>query len=214
MGVGFLAGLVFSVNPVAMAAIPVSLAYLTRARERRQAVSFGGMFIAGMLLTHVVLGFIAGLGGQWVQSLLGRGWGLLLGPLLIFLGFVWAGWLRLSLPSLGFRARQPTGASGAFLLGIPFSIAICPICTPALLVLLGVATSLGSPLTGSVLLLAFAMGRAVPVALGAIAVGWLKGLGRLSGYSRAFEVLGGLALIASGVYMLNAYFFWIPSLAA
>lgn len=213
-GIGFLAGLLFSVNPVAMAAIPVSLAYVTKARETRQAIVFGALFIAGMILTHVVLGFTAGTGGQWVESLLGRGWGLFLGPLLILLGFVWPGWLRLQLPSLGFRAKRPGGAAGAFLLGIPFSIAICPVCTPALLVLLGVAASLGSPLNGSILLFAFALGRAIPVALGAIAIGWLKNLGRLSKFAHAFEVLGGLALIVSGIYMLNAYFFWIPSLAA
>jgi cytochrome c-type biogenesis protein len=213
-GVGFFAGLLFSVNPVAIAAIPVSLAYVVKARERREAIVFGALFIAGMILTHVVLGVVAGVGGQWVESLHGRGWGLFLGPLLILLGLVWPGWLRLPLPSLGFRAKRPSGASGAFLLGIPFSIAICPVCTPALLVLLGVAASLGSPLTGGVLLLAFALGRAIPVALGAIAIGWLKSLRRLSKFVHAFEVLGGLALIVSGVYMLNAYFFWIPSLAA
>jgi cytochrome c-type biogenesis protein len=54
--VSFLAGLFFSFNPVALAAIPVSLAYVTNARAPRQALVFGGMFIAGMVLTHVLLG--------------------------------------------------------------------------------------------------------------------------------------------------------------
>ena len=40
-GVGFLAGLAFSFNPVAMAAIPVSLAYMTKAREKQQPILFG-----------------------------------------------------------------------------------------------------------------------------------------------------------------------------
>lgn len=213
-GIGFLAGLVFSVNPVALAAIPVSLAYVTKARERPQAVQFGAMFILGMLLTHAVLGFAAGLGGHWVESLLGRAWGLLLGPLLILLGLMWPGWLRLPIPALGARARRPVGAWGAFLLGIPFSIAVCPVCTPALVVLLGVVVGLGSPWFGLVLLLAFALGRAVPLALGAVAIGWLENLRRLAGYRRGFEVAGGLTLVASGLYMLNAYFAWIPELAA
>jgi cytochrome c-type biogenesis protein len=37
-GVGFFAGLLFSVNPVAIAAIPVSLAYVVKAREWREAI--------------------------------------------------------------------------------------------------------------------------------------------------------------------------------
>ena len=63
-GLGFLAGLLFSFNPVALASIPVSLAYVTRGRDRSQALLFGAMFILGMILTHVILGLIAG----WAEN--------------------------------------------------------------------------------------------------------------------------------------------------
>ena len=212
-GIGFLAGLAFSFNPVALASIPVSLAYVTKGRDKSQAMLFGSMFILGMLVTHVVLGVIAGLGGKWAADITGRAWGLLLGPLLIVLGLMWAGWLRLPLPSFGFRATRPTAAWGAFLLGIPFAIAVCPVCTPALVVLLGVTSGIGSVLLGVVLLFAFALGRAVPIALGAFAVSWLENLKSFSRYRRAFEIAGGLTLIAMGFYMINAVLFWIPPLA-
>lgn len=213
-GIAFLAGLVFSFNPVSLASIPVSLAYVTKGRDRSQGLLFGGMFILGMILTHVVLGLVAGLGGLWISSLLAREWGLILGPLLIVLGLIWAGWLRIPLPSFGFRATRPTAAWGAFLLGIPFAVAVCPVCTPALVVLLGVTAGLASVLLGVVLLLAFALGRAVPLAVGAFAVGYLENLSALSRYRRGFEIAGGLTLIVMGLYMLNAVFFWIPELAA
>jgi len=212
-GIGFVAGLAFSFNPVALASIPVSLAYITRARDRSQALLYGAMFVLGMILTHVVLGLIAGLGGRWVASLLGRSWGLVLGPLLIVLGLMWAGWVRIPLPSIGFRAARPTAAWGAFLLGVPFAIAVCPVCTPALVVLLGVTAGLGSAVLGVVLLLSFALGRAVPIAIGAVAISWLENLHGLSRYRRAFEIAGGLTLIAMGLYMLNAVLFWVPALA-
>lgn len=77
--IGLATGFVFSFNPVALAAIPVSLAYVTRSRSQRQAVLHGGLFVLGMILTHVALGLAASLGGSWVQQLLGRAWGLLLG---------------------------------------------------------------------------------------------------------------------------------------
>ena len=89
VAIGFAAGFLFSFNPVALASIPVSLAYVTKAHETKRAVVFGSMFVLGMILTHVFLGLAAGLGGAWVQKLNGRQWGLLLGPLLILLGFVW-----------------------------------------------------------------------------------------------------------------------------
>lgn len=213
-GVSFLAGLFFSVNPVAIAAIPVSLAYVTRAREKRTAILFGGMFILGLIVTHVLLGVAAGFGGLWVQDLMGRYWGAVLGPLLILLGLLWPGWIRIPLPAASFRARRVTGMWGAFALGVPFSVAICPVCTPALIVLLGVAAGIGSPLSGAVLLLAFALGRAVPIALGAWAIGWLETVKPLAAWQHRFDILGGMVLILTGLYLLNAFFFVIPALAA
>lgn len=212
VGVGFLAGLFFSINPVAIAAIPVSLAYVTRARERRDAFRLGTMFILGLLATHAVLGLVAGLGGQWVQQLIGRQWGLLLGPLLIAMGLLWPGWIKLRLPALPFRARRPSGAWGAFALGVPFSVAVCPACTPALLALLGVVAAIGSPWLGLILLLAFALGRAIPIGLGAWGMGWLETLRPLARYQRTFDVIGGTVLILAGLYMLNAYFLVVPAL--
>jgi cytochrome c-type biogenesis protein len=213
IGVGFLAGLLFSFNPVAMASIPVSLAYVTKAREKRQAILFGTMFILGMLVVHAAMGFVAGLGGGWVADLVGREWGLVLGPLLIVLGLMWAGWVRMPLPAFALRARRPSATWSAFVLGAIFSVAICPICTPALVVLLGATVGLASPWIGALLLLAFAAGRAVPVAVGAISIGWLENLRGLDVYRRIFETAGGIVLMLMGVYMLNAYFFWVPSLA-
>jgi cytochrome c-type biogenesis protein len=103
--------------------------------------------------------------------------------------------------------------AGAFALGVPFTVAICPFCTPALVVLLGVVATTGSPLIGVLLLLAFALGRAVPIALGAWALGWLENLKPLAAYQRAFDIGGGITLIVAGLYMLNAYFIWVPELA-
>lgn len=211
--IGLVTGFVFSFNPVALAAIPVSLAYVTASRSSRQAALYGGFFVLGMILTHVALGLAASLGGLWVQQLLGRAWGLALGPLLIMLGLVWPGWLRLPLPALRIRARPVTGAWGAFALGVPFSVAVCPFCTPALIVLLGVAAGIGSAGFGAALLLAFALGRAIPVLLGAIAVGWLENLSGMRRFHKVFEVIGGVLLILSGLYMLNAYFVLVPELA-
>lgn len=174
-GIGFMAGLLFSLNPVAVAAFPVSLAYVTRAREKRTAVAFGAMFIFGLIVTHVLLGLAAGFGEQWVERLFGRYWGIVFGPLLIVLGLVWAGWIQLSLPAAAFRARRATGMWSAFVLGIPFSVAVCPVCTPALIVSIGAVAGIGSPLLGAVVLPAFAVGRSIPIALGAGAIGWLEG---------------------------------------
>ena len=213
LGIAFLAGLVFSFSPVALASIPVALAYVTKARTTEQSVMFGAVFTLGMILAQVLLGFLAGLTGNWIAGFAGRQWGLLLGPALILLGLVWAGWLRIPLPAVLLKATRPTTLLGAFALGTVFSVAVCPVCNPALVALIGAAAALRSPLFGAALLLVFAIGRAIPIVLGASAVGWLENLKVLSKYQKPIEVLGGLTMIVFGLYMLNAYYFWVPSLA-
>ena len=88
-----------------------------------------------------------GLGGA-SAGLAGRQWGLLLGPVLIILGHV--AWLG----SCAFRAARNAlnNDLGAFALGaVFFPTAVCPICTPALVILLGAAAAIASPLFGAVL---------------------------------------------------------------
>lgn len=205
LAVGFAAGFIFSFNPVAFAAIPVTLAYVTKAHAPRRAALLAGAFITGMVVTHVVLGVAAALGGEWVSGVMGRKWGLVLGPILILLGFVWPGWFKFRMPWFSMRGWRVAGVGGAFLLGVPFSIAVCPICTPALLVMLTAAAGIGSVPFGFALLLAFALGRALPILLGAWAVGWLESLKRLTRWQKVFETAGGITLIVAGVYLIEQY---------
>lgn len=210
IGIGFLAGFLFSFNPVSFASIPMVLAYVTQAREEKRAWLLGGAFILGMLLTHATLGVAAALGGEWVKTVMGRHWGLLLGPLLILLGLLWPGWLKLRLPWIGMRGRRVAGMWGAFLLGIPFSVAVCPFCTPALMVMLTATAGIGSAPFGFALLLSFALGRSIPIALGAVSMGWLESLQMFARHQKALEIIAGLTLIATGLYLLNEYLFIVP----
>jgi len=213
LAIGVAIGFFFSFNPVALAAIPVSLAYLTKAQAPQRTLVLGSMFVLGMIVTHALLGLVVGLGGGWIQRFIGREWGLVLGPVAILMGLAWPRWIRLPIPRIRLRAQRTASTWGAVALGASFSVAVCPACTPALVVLLSIAAGVGSPLFGVLLLLAFGVGRAVPVVLGASAMGWLEGGAAFKRSRRMLEIAGGLVLILSGLYMLNAYFFLFPGLA-
>ena len=200
---GFTAGFLFSFNPVAIAAIPVTVAYVTKAHEARRALWYGTAFMLGLFATHVTLGVAAAMGGEWVSSVIGWWWGLVLGPILIVLGLLWPGWIKFRIPWFSLRARPATGFWGAFALAIPFSVAICPVCTPALFVTLMAAAGVGSIPFGAALLFAFALGRAVPMLLGAAAVGWLESLKVLTRWQKGFEITAALVLILSGAYLIK-----------
>jgi len=209
IGLSFTAGFLFSFNPVSFASIPVVLAYVTKAHEQKRAMLMGGAFVTGMIITHVILGVAAALGGEGVQNILGRQWGLLLGPVLIVMGLMWSGWLKIRLPWFGMKAMKVSGLLGAFLLGIPFTVAVCPFCTPALMVALTSSAAIGSVAFGFALLLAFAVGRSIPIILGAWSMGWLESLHILSRHQKKFERVAGITLIVTGLYMLNEYYFII-----
>ena len=203
LGAALMAGFLFSFTPVAFASIPVVIAYVTRARAFREAVSYGLAFAAGLILTHVVLGVGAALGGAWAQSLLTRQWGVILGPVLILLGLLWTGRLKIPLPWLPLRGKRAATLWGAFLLGMPFTVGICPVCSPGLWIGLGVSASIGSGFYGGLLMLAFALGRVIPLAVGAISIGWLENLKTIERWRRGFEIAGGITLMAIGAYLLN-----------
>lgn len=179
LSAALLAGFLFSFMPVAFASIPVVLAYVTRARAFREAVSYGLAFAAGLILTHVVLGIGAAL------------------------GLLWTGWLKIPLPWLPLRGKRAATLWGAFLLGMPFTVGICPVCSPGLWIGLGVSASIGSGFYGGLLMLAFALGRVIPLAVGAISIGWLENLKTIECWRRGFEIAGGITLMAIGAYLLN-----------
>lgn len=184
------------------------LAYVTRARALKEAVAYGLAFAAGLIVTHVILGVGAALGGSWAQNLLSRQWGMVLGPFLILLGLLWPGWIKLPLPNIPMRGRRVATLWGAFILGAPFTVGICPVCSPGLWVGLGASAAIGSVAYGALLMLAFAFGRCVPLLVGAVSIGWLESLQFVERWRYAFEVVGGLTLIATGLYLLNEYYFW------
>lgn len=149
----------------------------------------------------MVLGIGAALGGAWAQSLLSRQWGVILGPVLILLGLLWTGWLKIPLPWLPLRGKRAATLWGAFLLGMPFTVGICPVCSPGLWIGLGVSAS-------GLLMLAFALGRVIPLAVGAVSIGWLENLKTIERWRPGFEIAGGITLMIVGVYLLNEYYFW------
>jgi len=207
--IGFIAGFVFSFNPISFTSIPVMLAYVTKAHEKRRALLTGLAFVSGMVVIHILLGVTAAAGGEWVKNITGRFWGVILGPILIFLGLIWPGWIKIRLPWFRIKGRQVSSLWGAFFLGIPFSIAVCPFCSPALIVILTASATIGSIPFGFFLLLSFALGRSIPILIGAWSMGWLESLNVLVNYQKRIEILAGLVLIASGLYLLNEYFFLV-----
>jgi cytochrome c-type biogenesis protein len=209
LGAALMAGFIFSFTPVSLATIPAIAAYVTKARAFREALILGSAFILGMLLTHMLLGMFAAVGGQWLERWLGPFWNAATGPFLVLLGLVWTGLIKIPLPWVTLQGRRVATLGGAFALGIALTVGICPACSPGLWVGLGASAVIGSVAYGALLMLMFAIGRAIPILLGVISMGSLESLQPISRFKRPFETLGGIVMILLGLYLLNDYYQWM-----
>ena len=56
----------------------------------------------------------------------------------------------------------------------------------------------------------FRCGRAIPLALAALATEWVEHLKPLGRFRRVFELAGSVLLMLTGLYLLNGYFAFFP----
>jgi cytochrome c-type biogenesis protein len=223
-------GLVVAFAPSSLAMAPAIMGYVSTSgtSSTRRAGGLSLLFLAGMLLTNMVLGVLFALGGKAVMQAIGsRVWiwygvvaVLLLAMALILLG-VWRPRLpsyRPNIPGLrGKTATERAGrsvlagrgrAGGAFALGVPFGLMACPACTPLLMPLALGAAATADPLYGAALLGVFGLGRGVPVVLLGTCTSALSAGGSLArGAAVVQRMLGVVLLVAVGYFVWSALWF-------
>jgi cytochrome c-type biogenesis protein len=210
LGLAFAAGIVSFVSPCVLPLIPGYLAATTglapqelattRSLPRRLRASLA--FACGFALVFVVLGALAGSLGAGLAGYrpeLTRAAGILV----VALGFVVAGALPLPLleRELSFAPGRSAaaGTGSAVALGAAFGLCWTPCVGPVLASILLVSTSQGA-LPAAVLLLAYAIGLAVPLVLVALAFARaLRAMRFLRDRYTAIRIVAGSVLVALGL---------------
>lgn len=128
-------GLIAAASPCQLTTNLGALAYAARESSRGGAFSSALAYAAGRISVYGIVGALVIVAGLQLQAVsvpvvvVAR---KLLGPVMVLVGLGMLGLLRLRGPSgqrLGLRLRQalPTrGPAGAFLLGMVFSLSVCP----------------------------------------------------------------------------------------
>ncbi len=202
----FVGGIVTSLGPCNMAMIPLVIGFvggqkdLTRGRSLALSTAFAvGLAITLMSLgvfVSIVGGFMGGIGGAWYYAV---------AAVCILMGMQWAGIISLPLLDWGGRQRESIkrrGLAGALLLGLVSGFVASGCATPALAAILTLVMSEGAIAYGASLLLAYGLGRGVPVVLFGTFVGLVKLMPRMMQWTARLERLSGLTLIATGLYFL------------
>ncbi len=205
-GLVFLAGVVSSASPCALATVPLVVGYVGghAGESRSRAFLYSLAFVAGLAMTFTTLGAAAALLGR-LMGALGGPWFVALGLLAAAMGLHLMGWLPLRLPG-GVKWRPKVGgAVGALALGALFGIASSPCATPVLIALLGLVATQGEVAYGISLLFVYALGHCVLMLAAGTFAGlvtvWSRSRG-LTAFSSALRKGMGLLLLAAGGYLI------------
>jgi len=129
-------GILTSLSPCPLATNIAAVAFLTRRADRRAAVAWSSLaYIGGRMAAYALLAIAIAAGvlsAPGVAEFLRTKVEGLVGPGLIVVGMLVAGWVPLKIPgfgdinSLGTRLAE-RGFIGEFLMGAVFALAFCPV---------------------------------------------------------------------------------------
>lgn len=207
----FIAGVVSFVSPCVLPLLPGYLSYATglgatqimEGRGRKSTLTAGTLgFVLGFSVVFVLTGVLFGVLGSFLLHH-ARTITVVSGVLILVLGAAFLGWLPVPetwRPT--FRSRFGVAASP--LLGMAFGLGWTPCIGPTLSIVLAMALNEGSAASGALLAFVYALGLGLPFLAFALAFNRLAGsLTWLKRRQRAFQVAGGVVMIATGLAMVT-----------
>lgn len=241
LGIAFLGGVVSFASPCCLPLVPAYVSYMVGTAgeaDRRRAFLHGLAFVAGFSIVFVAfwasigaVGYVLADNAKYLRQLGGA--------LLIFLGLQTAGVINVRalwrdtrmMPAFGggtmVLAGGPGGPAGAgagvtppgygrsLLFGTFFAAGWSPCIGPILGGIIGLASAAATVAQGTLLLIAYAAGLAVPFLAVAVGASWvgvrLAWVGR---HHRAINLVTGAMLVVIGVLMVTDTFSRLASFTA
>uniref|UniRef100_UPI00403FA478 cytochrome c biogenesis CcdA family protein n=1 Tax=Paenibacillus sp. FSL R5-0490 TaxID=1920424 RepID=UPI00403FA478 len=216
----FGAGLLSFFAPCILPLIPVYVSYLSGSmvngtnqqqpdtnsvRLRSTLVLRTFLFVLGLSLVFVLLGFGSGMVGNLISSPV---FIAICGAIVVLFGIYQTGLIRLSWlereRKLSSNQAKRGGYVGAFLLGLTFSFGWTPCIGPVLAAILGIAAGEGSPLYGGFLMFLYTLGLAIPfLILSVFSEYVMKRIRRLYKYMGVIKITSGCILIVMGLLLMT-----------
>jgi len=202
----FAGGIITSVGPCNIAMIPLVIAFVGGQREigRGRSLALSAAFALGLATTLTGLGVFASVMGGLIGGS-SQTWYYVMAAVCILMGLQWTGIISLPLPDLAARGREKIrrrGLLGAWVLGLASGFVASGCATPALAAIVTLVMSKGAIVYGASLLLAYGLGRGVPIVWFGTATGWVKVMPRMAQWTARLEQLSGALMILIGLYFL------------
>jgi len=202
IGTVFLAGLASFLSPCIFPIIPIYFGILAKG-GRKILNTF--LFIAGLSLTFVSLGFSFGFLGNLFFNDTVR---IVAGIIVIILGIHQLGIIKLSFLErtkvVEVKTEGKSASFEAFFLGLTFSLGWTPCIGPILASVLALSGDEGSALYGAAMMLVYVLGLATPFVLFSLfSQELLKRTKALNKHLGKFKIVGGLLIIVMGVLLIT-----------
>jgi len=215
-------GILTSISPCPLATNVAAVSFLSKKIAHPALVFISGLaYTIGRMAAYALLGWIiisSLLSVPQVAQFLQKYMAKALGPLLIITGLFLLEVITLKLPGISISQKHhnklvESGAPGAFLLGIIFALAFCPV-SAALFFGSLIPLALNSN-AGALLPFIYGVGTGLPVLVFTIAIAmgmtslshWFHKITRLECYTR--RITGGIFILVglyySGIYILKLF---------
>jgi len=202
IGTVFLAGLASFLSPCIFPIIPIYFGILAKG-GRKILNTF--LFIAGLSLTFVSLGFSFGFLGNLFFNDNVR---IIAGIIVIILGVHQLGIIKLNFLErtkvVEVKTEGKSASFEAFFLGLTFSLGWTPCIGPILASVLALSGDEGSALYGAAMMSVYVFGLATPFVLFSLfSQELLKRTKALNKHLGKFKIVGGLLIIVMGVLLIT-----------
>jgi cytochrome c biogenesis protein CcdA len=200
----FALGLLTAISPCPLATNITATAYIAKTITSRKKVLLSGLlYTAGRMFSYTLLGAIIYFGAskfQIAKLLQGNG-EKFIGPVMIFIGLIMLGVIKLDFLSKGnitdrlSEKFKDKGLWGSFLLGVVFALAFCPYSGAlffAMLIPMTLAASAGLALP-----IVFSIGTGLPVIFFAFVIAY--SIEKLGGYFKAIQKVEKVMRVVAGV---------------
>ncbi len=215
-------GVLTSISPCPLATNVAAVSFLSKKVTHPRLVFIAGLsYTLGRMVAYAALGWIiisSLLSVPQVAQFLQKYMAKALGPLLIVTGLILLEAITLRLPGMALSERHhnrlvEAGAPGAFLLGLIFALAFCPV-SAALFFGSLIPLALNSK-TGTLLPFIYGIGTGLPVLLFSVAIAlgatslshWFHRITKIEYYMR--KITGAIFIIAglyyTGIYILRLF---------
>jgi cytochrome c-type biogenesis protein len=194
-------------SPCHLASIPLIVAYVGGQNQivnPRQASVYSIFFTIGLFITIALIGTICSLLGRMLGDI-GNYWQVLIGMLLIWVALGMLGVETCTISGNFLYKLNVKGVMGAFVLGLSYGV-LSGSCTFGFIApILAIITVQEKIVTGTILIILFALGHCLPIVVAGSSAAVVKKLLENSTWNSAglwFRKIAGSTIVLLGIYFI------------